>query len=491
MPAAITRRLRTMPRLSRRGAGLLAVGAVLVVISLWFDLRDVLLLAFVAIAMPLVALAYTALRLPRLAVTRSFAPATVTAGSSTRVRLVVQNRSRRTFDGASWRDVVPTELLGPGEAVLPAIGPWERMLPSGDDSVTLEYLLRTPRRGVYPIGPLRIALGDPFGLARMEREVGSAREFVVTPRVTELEHVAAANASVDGALRGLQRLTHPNSDELIAREYRYGDPLRRVNWPATARRGELMVREEEQRGDPEARVLLDTTLNGRPEAAWRHDDGPNFEFELAVEVAASLGVHLVERGFRLNCEPLAGRDADPLAFGATGEYRAPGGAALLLDDLARLPTPRGHRGGHTGHGGVAGHDEPGAGGGQSPARGLRRSHGSARSGRAQAALARGREARMPGFVVLVQPDDEQLATLAAMRQTFAPAVALVLPPVAERQIDVLERADWRVVRVRRAADLAIAWEARRVAEVQSGARGRSGERSPLERLIFGGEDDAS
>lgn len=485
MPAAITRRLRTIPRLSRRGVGLMVVGAVLVAISLWFDLRDVLLLAFVAIAMPLVALAYTALRLPRLAVTRSFAPATVTAGSSTRVRLVVQNRSRRTFDGASWRDVVPAALLGPGEAVLPAIGPWERMLPSGDDSVTLEYLLRTPRRGVYPIGPLRIALGDPFGLARMEREVGNAREFVVTPRVTELEHVVAANASVDGALRGLQRLTHPNSDELIAREYRYGDPLRRVNWPATARRGELMVREEEQRGDPEARLLLDTTLSGRSEAAWRHDDGPNFEFELAVEVAASLGVHLVDRGFRLDCEPLVGRDADPLAFGATGEYRAPGGAGVLLDDLARLATPRWHRGGHAGH-------AERTGTGEHSVRAVRRPHGvGARSSRAQAALTRGREARMPGFVVLVQPDDEQLAALVAMRQSFSPAVALVLPPVAERQIELLEHADWRVVRVRRAADLAIAWEARRAADAGSGARNRAAEPSPLERLIFGGEDDAS
>lgn len=473
MPAATARRARTMPRLTRRGAALVAVGAALVAICLWFDLRDVLLLAFVAVAMPLVALAYTALRLPRLAVTRTFAPPSATAGSSTRVRLVVQNRSRRTFDGARWRDEVPHELLGPGDAVLPAVGPWERLMPSGDDTVRLEYLLRTPRRGAYPIGPLRIAIGDPFGLARMERTIGTPREFVVTPRVTALGRLLPATASVDGAMRGLQRLTHPNSDELIAREYRYGDPLRRVNWAATARRGELMVREEEQRGDPEARLLLDTTLAGRPEGARRHDDGPIFEFELAVEVAASLGVHLIEHGHRLRFESLEGGDPGALADAAVGEYRSPGGAAMLLDALARVQPPK-------------------------PARAVARvriAHGEAvvRGGNGEAAVARGRDARMPGFAVLVQPDDAGVAALVAMRRSFAPAVAVVLPPVSQRHVDQLEHADWRVLRVRRAADLVDAWESRRGA----GATGRDAtdaterpERSPLERLLTEGDADA-
>ncbi|MGX5696193.1 DUF58 domain-containing protein [Agromyces soli] len=473
MPAATARRARAMPRLTRRGATLVGVGAALVAICLWFDLRDVLLLAFVAVAMPLVALAYTALRLPRLAVTRSFAPPSVTAGSSTRVRLVVQNRSRRTFDGARWRDETPAELLGPGDAVLPAVGPWERLMPSGDDTVRLEYLLRTPRRGAYPIGPLRISIGDPFGLARMERTVGSPREFVVTPRVAALGRLLPATASVDGAMRGLQRLTHPNSDELIAREYRYGDPLRRVNWAATARRGELMVREEEQRGDPEARLLLDTTLSGRPEGARRHDDAPNFEFELAVEVAASLGVHLIEHGHRLRFESLEAAGPGAASDAAVGEYRSQGGAPLLLDALARVQPPRQLKAS------------------QRP----RLVHGAAaaRGAHVDAAAARGRETRMPGFAVLVQPDDEGIAALVAMRRAFAPAIAVVLPPVAERHVEQLEHADWRVLRIRRAADLADAWEARRGSgrrPREQGGPGEPGEPSPIERLLAEGDDDA-
>ena len=426
-----TSRAATWPRLTGRGGALVVVGSALLAVSLWFDLRDILLLAFVGIAMPLVAALFVQLRPPRLAVTRRFAPPVVGAGDATRVSLTVQNRGRRTFDGAHWRDGVPEPLVAPAEAVLPAVGPYEGVLPSGDDTVRLEYRLRMPRRGVYQIGPLRIGTTDPFGLARIDRDVGTGHEVVVTPRVTPLDAALGSAASVEGVLHGLQRRSHPNSDELIAREYRYGDPLRRVNWAATARRGELMVREEEQRGDPEARIILDTTLAGRPRVSSLRregDEGVHFGFELGVEVTASIGVHLLERGFRVRCDRLADPERGAVSTASAGGYRMPGGDRLLLEDLARLDDPRG----------AAGHDpaSPEGHGGATP---------------------RAREARMPGFAVLVDPDERDARTLVALRPTFEPAVAFVTEGVSGRVVDALEHADWRVVRVRRAAEIGAAW----------------------------------
>ncbi|MEF3404104.1 DUF58 domain-containing protein [Agromyces sp. CCNWLW203] len=424
-------RVATWPRLTRRGATLVIVGVLLLAVSLWFDSRDVLVLAFVGIAMPAVAALFVALRKPSLAVTRRFSPPVVAAGGSTLVAIVIKNRSRRTFDGAHWRDGVPTTLTAAPEAVLPAMGPYESMLPSGDDTVHVEYRLRTPRRGVYPIGPLRVSIADPFGLARVDRDVGTAHEVVVTPRVTPLDAALGSAASVDGVLNGLQLRTHPNSDELIAREYRYGDPLRRVNWAATARRGELMVREEEQRGDPEARIILDTTLAGRARQAGHRreaDDGPHFGFELGVEVAASIGMHLLERGYRVRCDRLDDSERG-LAVGESGAgYRMPGGDRLLLEDLARLDGPSGAAGAR-----------------------------SRSSAGAHTAGSRGRDARMPGFAVLVDPDEHDARSLVALRSSIEPAVAFATEGVAGSIVELLEKADWRVVRVRRAAEFASAW----------------------------------
>lgn len=438
-------RVSAWPRLTRRGAALVAVGVILLAVALWFDLRDIMLLAFVGIAMPLAAAAFVLVRTPRLAVTRAFAPPVVAAGGWTRVSLVVKNRGRRTFDGAHWRDTVPDGIVSPPEAILPAVGPYESVLPSGDDTVRLEYRVRMPRRGVPSIGPLRVGVFDPFGLARIDREVGTGHEIVVTPRVTPLDAALGSAASIDGVVHGLQRRTHPNSDELIAREYRYGDPLRRVHWAATARRGELMVREEEQRGDPEARVLLDTTLSGRPRVASLrrdHEDGPHFGFELGIELAASIGVHLLERGFRVRCTQIADpeRGVSPGAA-YDGGYRTPGGDRLLLEDLARLEEP------------------------------ARLTVHQAAEAPESEGRPRAREARAPGFAVLVDPDEQDARNLVALRSSLEPAIAFAVEGVSRRVLDELEEADWRIIRLRRPADIGEAWAGITAAARRSGSSG--------------------
>lgn len=431
-------RVPARPRLRGRGITLVAAGAALYLVALWFDLRDIMLLAGVALAMPVAALGFLALRAPRLAVTRVFEPHVVRAGESALVRLRVQNRDRRAFDGAHWRDLSHPALHPPPEAVLPAVGRHETAMPSGDDTVRLEYRLRTPRRGVFDVGPLRVSVTDPFGLARIDRAAGLPRELVVTPRVTPLEPAAGVVASVDGAVHALQRRTHPNSDELIAREYRYGDPLRRVHWAATARRGELMVREEEQRGDPEVRILLDTALGGRtthPSASAR-DAASTLDpaFELGVEMAASIGVHLLGIGFRVRLEPVEDRDAPtpPISAEPTG-YRAAGGDAVLLEDLARLEPPR--------------RDSAAVPPRERPA-----------VDRAPAPRAVRRDSRMPGIAVLVAPAHGAVDALVAIRPVLEPAIAFVAEGVAADAVQRLEDADWRIVPVRRAADLPAAWE---------------------------------
>ncbi|WP_350349632.1 DUF58 domain-containing protein [Agromyces sp. G08B096] len=439
---------------------LLVVGVVLLAITLWFDLRDVMLLAFIAIAVPLVALVFVGFGAPRLGVQRTFAPPVVRAGGATRVSLTVQNRSKRALDGASWRDSAPAGLTTPGEAVLPALGAWEHVLPRGDDTARLEYRLHTVQRGVFDVGPLRVTTTDPFGLACVTRPVGTAHELIVTPAVTPLDPVIGTAAAVDGVLHGLQRRTHPNSDEFIAREYRHGDPLRRVHWPATARRGELMVRDEEQRGDPEARLILDTTLSGRSDRAVARfgDDPRHFGFELAVEIAASIGVHLLERGFRLRGDRLDDPARGPLSDAAPDGYRMPGGDRILLEDLARLESPVGHR--------------------------------TAPAADAAPPTAGGTDARMPGYAVLVDPDLAEAQHLVALRPSLSPAVAFVVPGVSQRIVDVLEEADWHVLVVRRASDLPDAWARSGSARHAETGPERTRARTGLAALGFDGGADA-
>ena len=77
---------------------------------------------------------------------------------------------------------------------------------------------------------------------------------------------------------------HPNvlgqsgEDFYALRQYVVGDDLRRVHWASTARRGELMVRQDELPWQGRATVLLDA----------RPDTTSPESFELAVSAAASI-----------------------------------------------------------------------------------------------------------------------------------------------------------------------------------------------------------
>ncbi|RNE58502.1 DUF58 domain-containing protein [Cryobacterium tepidiphilum] len=418
MPA-IPRPRPWTPRFSLRGAGFLVAGAVLVGYAVLNDVSELLFVGWLLAALPLIALASAILRPVRVEVTRRFAPDIPAGGSPTRVVLTVRNLSRKPLAGTRWRDGTPPQLAagsGGRVPVLAAAGSSRR------DTVLLDYSLIPGRRGVYPVGPLLLLCTDPFGLASCERPVGGTTDLVVTPRVTALPGRRSGFAREEGDVHELLRQSNADSEELIAREYRPGDPVRRVNWPATARRGEIMVRQEEQGGSPEAVVILDTALAGR----GRHEGRDEHAFEIAVELTASIGVHLIAGAFRVHVVELGTSQlavGEPRGGTGAGVFGPPGGDRTLLEGLASVVTVT-----------------PAQGDDRWRGRGLYSS-------------------RMPAFAILVDIDEDDGAFLAALRSRYEPAVAFVLDTMAAARVDALAEAGWRCIPIRSARDIAEAWSA--------------------------------
>ena len=77
-------------------------------------------------------------------------------------------------------------------------------------------------------------------------------------------------------------------DFFTLREYQLGDDLRRVHWPSSAKRDELMIRQLEMPWQSRALIVLDPRLESyaTPES-----------FEHAVRGAASVMRHFYRRGF--------------------------------------------------------------------------------------------------------------------------------------------------------------------------------------------------
>ncbi len=157
-----------------------------------------------------------------------------------------------------------------------------------NSTVTAHYEILCRPRGVYQIGPAELIISDPFGLAAVRATSGHVDRLVVFPSVEPLEEfpiVRSTDPSVHSA--------HPShapqgGDEFFTlREYRVGDDLRRVHWPSSAKRDELMIQQLEIPWQSRAMILLD------PRASVHTEPG----FEQAVRGAASVLHHFHSGGF--------------------------------------------------------------------------------------------------------------------------------------------------------------------------------------------------
>ena len=119
------------------------------------------------------------------------------------------------------------------------------------------------------------------------------------PRVHDIVAPVAAGSrmAADGETHGARAMASDLGDDFLTlREYELGDDLRRVHWRATARTGELMIRQNEARWRSRAVLLLDV----RPGA---YDDA---SFEVAVEATASVVARLVRLRRRVEVITSAG-----------------------------------------------------------------------------------------------------------------------------------------------------------------------------------------
>ncbi|WP_097319246.1 DUF58 domain-containing protein [Paractinoplanes atraurantiacus] len=253
-----------------RGAGLILAAAGLVAVGFRYGYPDLALLG-AAGGVALVCAVGFALWRPRLGVERVADPDRVARGEAARMTLTVRNTSRMRA-----ANLVASDRCGGGAVPVPLL----RLRPGRD--TTVDYPVPTSRRGVVPVGPLRVTRGDPLALVTLSRTYGGIAHVWVHPRIHLLRAVPAGMArGLDGRIDKVPQGTI-TFDTL--REYVIGDEMRRVHWRSSAKVGELMVREQLDTSEPTVVVLLDDRAVAHPEVR----DGVAESFEAACEAAASI-----------------------------------------------------------------------------------------------------------------------------------------------------------------------------------------------------------
>jgi len=278
--------------LTTRGRAFVAAGATAFVCAFFLDQPDLLRVGVLLLALPLVTAFVVGRTRYRLGLVRAISPGQISAGQQARVELNLTNDGRMPTGLLLLEDQLPYVLGTRPRFVVDRMGPrWRR---------TVGYAVRSDVRGRFNIGPMTVRLSDPFGLVRLVRTFQTTTSLVVTPRITALPATPVTGAWTGSGDNRPRAFATGSAEDVTVREYRRGDDLRRVHWRSSARVGELMVRREEQPWQSRATIFLDNRRRAH------RGSGAASSLEQAVSVAASVAVHLAQRGFRVKLVTAAG-----------------------------------------------------------------------------------------------------------------------------------------------------------------------------------------
>jgi uncharacterized protein (DUF58 family) len=232
---------------------------------------------FALVAGPLlVALVLALRRRPRVALTVE-APARLTAGRAAfvEVRVACEAGQRGGPLVVGWRWGGSEELVRETPEVF--------LAPRPGESASGRLHVRPRARGSFTMPSIGAGRTDPLGLASTRRVVHPAQTVLAYPRFYGLETLAlpVGRRYQPGGIPLASSLG--DSTEFVGtRDFREGDPLRRVHWRSWARRGRPVVKEYHDEYFSRVALVLDTYLPPRPRAADRAG------FEAAISLLASI-----------------------------------------------------------------------------------------------------------------------------------------------------------------------------------------------------------
>ena len=260
-------------RPTRTGLLIGIASAVLVVTGRLLGLAELYAIGAAIGLLALVCALWVGLRRLDIVVTRSVRPSRVHVGNPCTVSIQVRNRAGRA-----------TPVLRLLDPVTGTAGADLLLAPIGLRRTTdVAYRLPTTKRGIVTVGPMQVAMSDPFGLASTRNPAAPTVEVTVLPRVDDIPPLPRSVGPDPDGTAETGSLGRSGEDFAALRPYIVGDDLRRVHWPSSARTGDLLVRQHDIPWQGRVCVVLDL----------RRQASDDVTLERAISAAASvLRTHL-------------------------------------------------------------------------------------------------------------------------------------------------------------------------------------------------------
>ena len=228
---------------------------------------------------------------------RSLARGHAFVGDSVEYSVTLANDKVVPLIWVDIQDTFPRELELPGATVRGTGVEVDRehrittsLLPY--QQVTWKYNLRCLARGYHRIGPVRLRSGDIFGFTAAETRMAGVDHILVYPRIIDLKELIFPSEHPLGEVGSRRPIYQDPSRFFGLRDYQPQDPMKHIDWKATARQFQLQTKVFEPVVSLNVLIALNATTG---EHAWQ---GTNRRlFERAVTVAASVANHCADAGY--------------------------------------------------------------------------------------------------------------------------------------------------------------------------------------------------
>lgn len=166
----------------------------------------------------------------------------------------------------------------------------------GRQKITRELPVRCTKRGKYIASDADIMTHTLLFRRRYSKGIGTEAVLYVYPKMTQVSEIMTVCESMLGTLQCAKRLYEDPFAFRSIRDYTMDDPMKSINWKASARTGALMVNTFDSVRSQKAMIFLDVEDRG----ILRHEDLVEESIALAATLMRRLLRQHIEVGFVYN-----------------------------------------------------------------------------------------------------------------------------------------------------------------------------------------------
>ena len=206
------------------------------------------------------------------------------------IAVELENKKPLPLPWYQWRVALSEALPARDETVAAAASPGLKWLVRNGSLGWYQkhewsFTVEPTERGFHQFGPSRLRSSDLLGAFPRLLEGDDTQHLIVFPQVFPVEELGLPADRPFGERKGGNRLFEDPLRISGLRDYRPGDPLRRIDWKATARNGELQSRVYEPSATQQLYIFVNIDTMQHAWEGYLRDD-----LERTVSVAASLAV---------------------------------------------------------------------------------------------------------------------------------------------------------------------------------------------------------